>query len=278
MGGSTNLFGEWLASLEARHLANLTFAELRRALQALSSLYVERRGRIASDAALHGAGKRAAFALFYGPLHFLLVREIVRSLKAGHRPPGRLLDLGCGTGASGAAWALECEPRPVLQGFDRNAWALEEACRTLAAFGLRGRARRTDVSRVRFRGSGEGILAACALNEMLPDRREDLLERILEAGRRGGSLLVVEPVARAATPWWETWSRAIRGEGGREDEWRFPVELPEKLRLLDRAAGLDHRVLTGKSLWLPRQSTRPAPRSGPQLRRGGKLTERGAAD
>ena len=37
-----------------------------RALRALSSTYVERRQKIADGAA--GAGKRAAFALFYGPL------------------------------------------------------------------------------------------------------------------------------------------------------------------------------------------------------------------
>jgi hypothetical protein len=39
--------------------------------------------------------------------------------------------------------------------------------------------------------------------------------------------------------------------GGRADEWRFRVELPERLALMDRAAGLDHRELTGRSLWLP---------------------------
>jgi len=38
--------------------------------------------------------------------------------------------------------------------------------------------------------------------------------------------------------------------GAREDEWRFAAELPERMRLLDRAAGLDHAVLTARSLWL----------------------------
>jgi hypothetical protein len=44
--------------------------------------------------------------------------------------------------------------------------------------------------------------------------------------------------------------QTFRGVGGREDTWRFPVTLPEPLALLDRAAGLDHRELTGRSLWL----------------------------
>src|SRR5919197_2916834 len=96
---------QWLAALEERHLANLTRSELTRALRALSSAYVERRRRLAEGAALEGAGKRAAFALFYGPLHYLLVRAIVRALpEAAAGKAATLVDLGSGTGAAGAAW------------------------------------------------------------------------------------------------------------------------------------------------------------------------------
>jgi len=258
-------FPRWFASLEARHLSTLTFAELRRALRALSSLYVERRGRLPSGAALDGAGKRAAFALFYGPLHFLLAREIVRSLGAARRSPARLVDLGCGTGASGAAWALECEPPPVITLLDRNPWALEESRQTLKALHLKGEVRRADVGRVRFRG--ESILAAFTLNEVSLEVRQRLLPRFLEASRRGADLLLIEPVARGAAPWWEEWSSAFLAAGGRGDTWCFPVELPERLRLLDKASGLDHRVLKGKSLWLPAVSrVGPATGSIPVLR------------
>src|SRR5262245_47178738 len=100
--------GTWLQALEARHLADFRLVEVTRALRALSSAYVERRQAIARGGALDSAGKRAAFALFYGPLHFLAVRHIVRSLDA--RPRGDILDLGCGTGTAGAAWALEHDP------------------------------------------------------------------------------------------------------------------------------------------------------------------------
>ncbi|HEX2341333.1 MAG TPA: hypothetical protein VHI98_12715, partial [Vicinamibacterales bacterium] len=62
---------QWMRALEARHLIDLQFAEVARALRALSSAYVQRRAALATGAALDGAGKRAAFALFYGPLHFL---------------------------------------------------------------------------------------------------------------------------------------------------------------------------------------------------------------
>jgi SAM-dependent methyltransferase len=243
-------FDRWFPAVEARHLERLTFPEVRRGLQALSSLYVQRRGRLPSGAALDGAGKRAAFALFYAPLHFLLVRQIVRSVAAAGRP-GTILDLGSGTGVAGAAWALECHPRPRLLAIDRNPWAVSEARWNLRRLGLEGEARRADVNRLDFRGRGEAILAAFTLNEMPPEDREALLAKMLAAVRRGSDLLIIEPIARGVTPWWEGWSSAVLAEGGRDDAWRFEQPLPERLRLLDRAAKLDHSELTGRSLWMP---------------------------
>ena len=102
-------FTEWMTVLESRHLAELTFPEVSRSLRALSSNYVERRTRLNEGVALNGAGKRAAFALFYGPLHFLLVRHIVTSIPRATAIDGTLVDLGCGTGAAGAAWASASE-------------------------------------------------------------------------------------------------------------------------------------------------------------------------
>src|SRR5262245_42503983 len=99
----------WLAALDTRHLANLTPSEVGRALAALSSCYVERRGKLSDGSALDGAGKRAAFALFYAPLHAFVVSHIIRQLEAA-RSVARIQDLGCGTGSAGAAWALQCDP------------------------------------------------------------------------------------------------------------------------------------------------------------------------
>jgi SAM-dependent methyltransferase len=238
-------------ALERRHLATLTFAEVRRALQALSSLYVERRGRLATGAALEGAGKRAAFALYYGPLHFLLVREIVRALGGGLPPRSRVLDLGCGTGAAGAAWALEADDRPFVEGVDRSGWAVEEARFTLARLGLRGEARKGALERARIPDPPGGVVAAFAVNEVPEDTRPGLLEGLVAAARRGTAVLVVEPLARRALPWWDGWASAFAAAGGRADEWRFAVPLPDVVARLDRAAGLDHRELGGRSLWLP---------------------------
>lgn len=80
-------FDSYLQQLEERHFANLTFSEVTRALRALSSTYVERRETaLAANKALDGAGKRAAFALYYGPLHFLLLDHIFRHLIAPSVP------------------------------------------------------------------------------------------------------------------------------------------------------------------------------------------------
>jgi len=75
-------------------------------------------------------------------MHFLLVREIVRALGHGLRRPRHILDLGCGTGTAGAAWALECEPRARVEGVDRSGWAVAEARWTLGRLGLAGRTTR----------------------------------------------------------------------------------------------------------------------------------------
>jgi SAM-dependent methyltransferase len=240
----------WLDALEKRHLGDLTFAEVRRALQALSSLYVERRQRLGTGAALESAGKRAAFALYYGPLHFLLVREIVRALGAASPRPGRVIDLGCGTGAAGAAWALQAGGATV-EGVDRSGWAVDEARWTLARLGVRGELRRGDVLTTPLPDGRGAVLAAFTVNELSETDRERLRERLLAAAQAGARVLVIEPLARRALPWWPAWEKDFATRGGRADQWRFPAQLPPLIARLDRAAGLDHRELTGRSLWLP---------------------------
>ena len=241
----------WLADLERRHLAELSFPEVRKGLQALSSLYVERRGRIGAGAAFDGAGKRAAFALFYGPLHYLVVREIVEAVGAAAPPLGRVVDLGCGTGPAGAAWALAAGGTAEVSGVERSGWAAQEARETFRALGLRGRAAPGDLLRERLPGAGAGVVLGWAVNELADEARAGLLPRLVEASRRGARVLVVEPIASRPVPWWSSWSEAFAVAGGRDDLWRFPATLPSRLALLDRAAGLDHRVLTARSLYLP---------------------------
>jgi hypothetical protein len=245
---SEEKFAEWIFALDARHLSDLAPPEVARALRALSSCYVERREKLATGDALGSAGKRAAFGLFYAPLHFLVTQAIVRNL--GPNGIGRVLDLGCGTGAAGAGWALEAGSVPIT-GFDLNPWAVSEASWTYRMFGLRGNARRSDVGRLRLRAErGTGIIAAYTVNELKPDARTLLLPQLIEAGRRGARMLIVEPIARRASPWWEEWQQAFEQAGGRADEWRFPAALPARQSQLARAAGLDPKELTARSLYL----------------------------
>jgi hypothetical protein len=244
-------FDAWMASLEARHLADLRFPEVSRPLRALSSTYVERRGRIGEGAALSGAGKRAAFALFYGPLHYLLVRAIVDELPGAAAVRPTLVDLGCGTGAASAAWAgiqaAQTAP-PATIGIDRHRWALDEAAKTFRAFDLPLRTRLGDIAGADLPKGRASFLAAFALNELPDTGREAMLKRLLDRASAGDQVLIVEPLAGSAAPWWKKWASAFESSGGRADEWRFRVELPPIVLKLDRAAGLHHNEITGRSL------------------------------
>jgi hypothetical protein len=191
------------------------------------------------------------------------VRHIVERLGAADPPPERILDLGCGTGIAGAAWALTSGRRPALEGVDRNGWAVDEARWTYAQLGLRGRAARGELDAAALPGARGAVIAAFTVNELDDTARALLLPRLLESARTGARVIVVEPISRRAVPWWSTWAAAFTSAGGRADEWRFAAALPERLALLDRAAGLDHRELTGRSLYL---TPGPAVTGGPATR------------
>ena len=150
-----------------------------------------------------------------------------------------LTDLGCGTGAAGAAWALECAECDVT-GADRNAWATAEAQWTYRTLGLRGRAFKADIDGMRLSaGAGRAILAAYTVNELPDPVRAALLPRLLEAHQQGTRILIVEPIARRLATWWTGWEKAFTAAGGTPGEWRFAVPLPERQHQLGRAAGLD---------------------------------------
>jgi hypothetical protein len=260
-------FTNWMAALEERHLADLRVPEVTRALRALSSAYVERRRQRAPVdtrhrhaatpgegrqvlGALDSAGKRAAFALFYAPLHFIAVSEVVRAHGGQTLPSKTIVDLGCGTGAAGAAWAIALERPPSVLGIDRHPWAVEEANWTYRQLGVDGRARQGDVTRPLTSRRNDSMVAAYVLNELPDAARTRLEDRLLDAAARGGRVLVIEPIARAIAPWWDDFATRVVGAGGRADEWRLPIDLPPLLEKFDRAAGLNHRELTFRSLFV----------------------------
>jgi hypothetical protein len=241
--------GRWIAALQVRHRGPFTNAEFLKAVRALSARYVERRGQLPDRSPLDSAAKRAAFAAFYSPIHFLTVDRVVEALGAARRAGEALTDLGCGTGVAAAAWACRCDVPPVLTGIDRHAWALDEAAWTWRSLGLEGRTSRGDLLRARLEPASS-IVAGWSVNELDQEARRQLLPRLLEAAGRGTSVLVIEPIGRRATPWWPEWASAWTARGGRTDEWRFDEPLPPPLDLLDEAAGFRRDALTAKTLWI----------------------------
>ena len=161
-----------------------------------------------------------------------------------------LIDLGCGTGAAGAAWAAATTPPPRIVGLDIHPWAVREAAETYRAFGLAATTHQRDIATVTFPKGRAAILAAFALNELTDTAREPLLARLAERAAHGDRVLVIEPLAGGVARWWNRWRDTIEHAGGRADEWRIRVELPAIVAKLDRAAGLDHREITGRSLFI----------------------------
>jgi hypothetical protein len=248
---------DWIAALETRHRGNLTTSEFAKAVRALSARYVERRAALADRSVGDSAGKRAAFADYYAPLHFFTVREIVRALGAATLPLDRIIDFGCGTGAASAAWALECQPSPSIDGIDAAGWALIEASWTWRTLDLRGRGRRGDLvadvermtrSAVRDR---HGLLFAWSLNELDDGARAKVAAALSSRHARSAALLVIEPLARGAAPWWDEWARTLSSPNLRQDEWHFDVALPVSLAAIDEAAGFRRDELGARSLWRP---------------------------
>jgi hypothetical protein len=242
-------FARWIDALEARHLAQLRFSEAVRALRALSASYVERRERLAKRGGLDSAGKRAAYALYFSPLHYLTVREILTSVRATSFD-GPLLDVGCGAGATGAAWAAAAGVRTV-HGIDSHPWAVSEAAWTYRTFELDGDARQASAARLAVPRNARALVAGWVVNELDERDRDIVRARLVAAAARGLQILVVEPIATRVSPWWPQWVDAFAKLGGRADEWEFEVELPDLLTRLGRAAGLKPGALKARSLYVP---------------------------
>ena len=237
----------FLQALEQRHLADLRFSEVTRALRALSSAYVERReSALADHRALDGAGKRAAFAMYYGPLHFLLVQHIVKEIGASFKP-GTVVDLGCGTGVAGAAIATSTTPPLHVLGFDTHPWTLDEARFTYKAFGLHSDVRRAHAAKTRFPKDTSIIVAAFVVNELSEKDRGVLLSNLKQSKTH---ILIVEPISQRISPWWDDWAGEFTRMGGRADIWKARIDVPPLVKRLAKASGLRPEMLTARSLFL----------------------------
>ena len=246
------LFESYLAALEQRHLADLRFSDVTRALRALSSAYVERReSALADHKALDGAGKRAAFALYYGPLHFLLVQHIIKEIGVT-LAPGVVVDVGCGTGVAGAAIAHNLrgsvgDAQLRVLGIDTHPWTLDEARFTYKAFGLKSDVRRAHAAKIRFPSDTSIIVAAFVVNELSEKDRAILLDELKKIRKH---VLIVEPISQRISPWWDQWAAEFQKMGGRADVWKARIDTPPLVKRLAKAAGLRPEMLTARSLFV----------------------------
>ncbi len=248
-----NSFSRFVQDLETRHLADLRFSEVTRALRALSSAYVERReSALVQHKALDGAGKRAAFALYYGPLHFLLVQHIVKTLDVSFAA-GTVVDLGCGTGVAGAAVAASTDPPLRVLGFDTHPWTLDEARFTYKALGLHADVRRAHAAKTRFPSDTSVIVAAFVVNELTDTDRGLLLQNLIgnrERGTGNRRVLIIEPISQRISPWWDEWAAAFTRIGGRADIWKARIDVPPLVKRLAKSSGLRPEMLTARSLFV----------------------------
>jgi hypothetical protein len=253
-GAPAERLDAWATALVARHAASLSRRELLKCIRALSARYVETRHDIATKTPADTPGKRAAFAAFYAPIHCCTVRAIVESLPGG-APVETIVDLGCGTGAASAGWAIETGAR--VTGVDRQGWALDEARWTWRTLGLAGRAERGDLvaaagalaTRLDTRSArSTGVLLAWAVNELAPPARAQLLAAVGTMASRGATVLVIEPIARRVSPWWRDWLSALAPFGARDADWKIPAALPAPIAALDEAAGFRRDSLTARTL------------------------------
>jgi ubiquinone/menaquinone biosynthesis C-methylase UbiE len=164
--------------------------------------------------------------------------------------PDSIVDLGCGTGAGGAAWAIATGSTATVTGIDRHPWAVQEARWTLAQLGVKGHAKQGDIDRLRPAHSNEFAIAAYTLNELSDDARSRVEERLCERAQRGGRALILEPLARGVVPWWPQTAERMTAIGARADEWKLAIEAPPIVRLLGTAAGLNYRELRFRTILL----------------------------
>lgn len=239
--------------LEKRHLSRLRLAEVARALRALSSAYVERRQTaIPARRVLDSDGKRAAFALYYGPLHFLATRHVLEERYQAPAPgpgPRLVIDLGCGTGAVGLAAAAAIGATRI-HGVDVHPWAVAEARASYARCGFEATTARRPVTTVRLPDAPAFIVAGYVANELPGPDRAVLLESLLRAIRQGSSVLVLEPLSGRAAPWWPEWETAFAAHAAHADAWTLTLEPPSLTRQLGVAAGLTPTLAKLRTLYV----------------------------
>ena len=243
----------WVDAAHARWARGLEFRELRRGVQAVSDVYVHKRksGGLA-ERAVDGRGKRAAFVVYYGGLHLLLVQDWM----CDHAPPEvkQIVDVGCGPGVVGAAAARWCGG-VRLSASDRVGRHLEVAAWTARHFGVKARTSRASLPTV-LESVNDSALCTMGwvINELSPADRDATFAAISRVVRRGSGMLVFAPLSLRASPWWPDLFRTLRQASAgqvQESEHRFQPERPPIIADLDRATRLNHAAMGARVMYVP---------------------------
>lgn len=244
---------QWVDAAHKKWARDLTFQELRRGVQAVSNLYVHKRGKgELSRKAADGRGKKAAFAVYFGGLHLVLVQAWTASQRAVEGV--EVEDLGCGPGVVGAAVA-RWVGAPRVASSDIRGDHLQVAAWTARRLGLRSRTRKA--------GLPGAISSTCrrptlwcfgwVLNELSDSQRAATTSALKARIERGDGAVLFAPLSTRASPWWSKEVRQLRAVSPAllEEEFRCRPKLPDLLKDLDRATRLNHQELGARVLYVP---------------------------
>ncbi|HCH61689.1 MAG TPA: hypothetical protein DFR83_02715 [Deltaproteobacteria bacterium] len=243
---------QWVDAAHARWARGLEFRELRRGAQAVSDVYVHKRkaGGLA-ERAVDGRGKRAAFVVYFGGLHLLLVQDWM----SGQAPPtvDRILDVGCGPGVVGAAAARWCGG-VRLHASDRVGRHLEVAAWTARQLGVKARTSKATLPTVLESARPSSLVTlGWVLNELPSADRDATFSMLVRVVRKGAGALIFAPLSLRASPWWPELARTLRRattEPLHETEHRFQPERPSLIADLDRATRLNHATMGARVMYV----------------------------
>lgn len=244
----------WTEALHDKWAANLTFQELRKGAQAVSDVYVHGRAKGGlAKRAVDGRAKRAAFACYYGVIHAIVVSELFGPRGPLRIPAGvRCLDFGCGPGALGAGLAAGGAEPSSVHGLDLVGANVEMARWTYDWWGLTGGARVGRLPRALGTPRTTDLIGfGWCVNELIPADRKALWGPLQAAVVAGSGILLIEPLSRRAVSWWSEAERALCHDGAKSIEFRVRVDLPTRVRDLDRATGLNHSEVGARVLFKP---------------------------
>jgi hypothetical protein len=86
------------------------------------------------------------------------------------------------------------------------------------------------------------------VNEFSDESRRALRPALLDLARQGASVLVVEPIARRAAPWWDDWAATFDQVRGQARRWDWKIDVSPQLAELARDAGFRRESLSVRSL------------------------------